>query len=268
MGRGPTLDSRAWLALIPFISLIYIGIMVWAIADILLIDNSRVRGLPKGGWVLLVVVLPLIGSLLWVAIGRERSEAPNHGRYRDQPMGVTGDRSRRRMTTPPSCSGSSREREQAERIRELGAPSSPSATGTIRRRRPEPAGHRGRSAGAPADPGFAAYNHLMARVFVLLPFVVVRRDGVVDRRHRAHRPRRVRGLPKGGWIVLVILLPVVGAVLWFLLGRERLTAGRSLRRDGTGGSGRRPCVPEPAQPGQGTAAAHPRSRGASRRTRR
>lgn len=31
--------------------------------------------------------------------------------------------------------------------------------------------------------------------------------------------RDVRGLGKGAWIPLIILLPVVGAVLWFLFGR-------------------------------------------------
>ena len=104
---------------LPFISLIYIGIMVWAIADILLIDSSRVRGMPKGGWVFLVVVLPLIGSVLWVTIGRERSEAPNHGRYRDQPMGVAAGRSPSPDDDPAFLQRLKVEREQAERIREL-----------------------------------------------------------------------------------------------------------------------------------------------------
>lgn len=33
---------------------------------------------------------------------------------------------------------------------------------------------------------------------------------------------RVRGLPKYGWIGLAILLPLIGPLLWFLVGRERL----------------------------------------------
>ena len=32
---------------------------------------------------------------------------------------------------------------------------------------------------------------------------------------------RVRGVPKGLWIVIIILLPVVGPVLWFLVGRGK-----------------------------------------------
>ena len=34
-------------------------------------------------------------------------------------------------------------------------------------------------------------------------------------------PYRVRGLPKAAWVVIVILLPVIGGVLWFLIGRGR-----------------------------------------------
>jgi hypothetical protein len=64
----------------------------------------------------------------------------------------------------------------------------------------------------------------MTRVYVLIFVAVVAATvwSIVD--IALIEPRRVRGLPKGGWIVLVLLLPVVGAVLWFLLGRERLTA--------------------------------------------
>ncbi|WP_111719594.1 PLDc N-terminal domain-containing protein [Homoserinimonas sp. OAct 916] len=34
-------------------------------------------------------------------------------------------------------------------------------------------------------------------------------------------PYRVRGLPKAAWVVVVILLPVIGGVLWFWIGRGR-----------------------------------------------
>ena len=40
---------------------------------------------------------------------------------------------------------------------------------------------------------------------------------------------RVRALPKVLWILFVIVLPVVGTALWFLLGRERLPDGGSTR---------------------------------------
>ncbi|WIB35373.1 PLDc N-terminal domain-containing protein [Curtobacterium sp. MCJR17_043] len=53
----------------------------------------------------------------------------------------------------------------------------------------------------------------------------------------ATMPRsRVRSLRKGIWILLVLVLPVVGGVLWFLLGR---TPARGQRGGGGGGAGYR-----------------------------
>jgi hypothetical protein len=46
--------------------------------------------------------------------------------------------------------------------------------------------------------------------------------------HLALTPRnQVRGIPKQAWIVFVILVPVVGGVMWFAVGRVR--AGESPR---------------------------------------
>jgi len=38
---------------------------------------------------------------------------------------------------------------------------------------------------------------------------------------------RTRGLPKLGWICVVALFPVVGGLMWFLVGRGRKNSGRS-----------------------------------------
>lgn len=60
----------------PFLfSLLVIALMVGALVDIIRRDDSQVRFLPKMAWVIIVILLPLIGSLLWFAIGREYSEA-------------------------------------------------------------------------------------------------------------------------------------------------------------------------------------------------
>ncbi len=46
----------------------------------------------------------------------------------------------------------------------------------------------------------------------------------------AGSPRQTRVLPKGLWLLIVILLPVLGLVLWVLFGRPR--SPRSPRRRG------------------------------------
>lgn len=37
-------------------------------------------------------------------------------------------------------------------------------------------------------------------------------------------PIRHRGVPKPAWVVIVLLLPVIGGILWFALGRVRRRA--------------------------------------------
>ncbi|OCW87521.1 hypothetical protein A8M60_01785 [Nocardia farcinica] len=54
----------------PYLGLIYLVILVIALIDIINTDDAAVRGLPKFAWVILVVMLPLIGALVWLAVGR------------------------------------------------------------------------------------------------------------------------------------------------------------------------------------------------------
>jgi hypothetical protein len=56
-------------------SLLVIALMVGALIDIITRVDSQVRFLPKMAWIIIVILLPLIGSLLWFAIGREYAEA-------------------------------------------------------------------------------------------------------------------------------------------------------------------------------------------------
>ncbi|MFT4397981.1 PLD nuclease N-terminal domain-containing protein [Gordonia lacunae] len=58
----------------PYLGLIYLVVLVAALIDIITTDDAAVRGLPKFGWVLLVVMIPLVGALLWLAIGRPAAD--------------------------------------------------------------------------------------------------------------------------------------------------------------------------------------------------
>jgi hypothetical protein len=44
-----------------------------ALIDIITRDDSGIRHLPKITWVFIVILLPLIGSLVWFAVGRDWS---------------------------------------------------------------------------------------------------------------------------------------------------------------------------------------------------
>ncbi|MBP3978900.1 PLDc N-terminal domain-containing protein [Microbacterium sp. BLY] len=60
----------------PFLfSFLVIALMIGALIDIITRDDSQVKYLPKMVWIIIVILLPLIGSVLWFAIGREYGEA-------------------------------------------------------------------------------------------------------------------------------------------------------------------------------------------------
>lgn len=96
-------------------------IMVAALVDI--IPRHDAKHLPKIVWIVLVVLMPFVGSLLWFALGREWASAP---RWRapeaSAPATVVG-------SVPPAPPRSTeeqlaaldREIEQAERLRALEA---------------------------------------------------------------------------------------------------------------------------------------------------
>lgn len=45
--------------------------MVFSIVDVAMIERHRVRALPKTAWIVIVVILPVVGPLLWLTLGRE-----------------------------------------------------------------------------------------------------------------------------------------------------------------------------------------------------
>ena len=96
----------------PFLfSLLVIVLMVGALIDIITREDSQVRFLPKMAWIVIVILLPLIGGLLWFAIGREYSEAG----LRIPRMRTAGRPSRRpspQPAPPPSTPVDTRSTEQ------------------------------------------------------------------------------------------------------------------------------------------------------------
>lgn len=58
----------------PLFSLLIVALTVVALIDIITRDDTQVKHMPKLVWILLVVFLPLIGGILWFAVGREYPE--------------------------------------------------------------------------------------------------------------------------------------------------------------------------------------------------
>ena len=52
-------------------SILVIALMIGALVDIIKRDDAEVKYLPKLVWLIVVILLPLIGALLWFGLGRE-----------------------------------------------------------------------------------------------------------------------------------------------------------------------------------------------------
>ncbi|KJL21625.1 hypothetical protein RL72_02589 [Microbacterium azadirachtae] len=52
-------------------SILVLVLMIGALIDIITRRDDQVKHLPKVFWVILVIILPLAGSLIWFLVGRE-----------------------------------------------------------------------------------------------------------------------------------------------------------------------------------------------------
>jgi hypothetical protein len=57
------------LVILPFLVL---TLDVFTIVDVMLIDRSRIRVLNRLSWVILIILVPVVGAILWLTLGRER----------------------------------------------------------------------------------------------------------------------------------------------------------------------------------------------------
>jgi hypothetical protein len=58
---------------VPILALLTLAIMITALIDAITRREDQVKHLPKFAWIILIVLLPFIGSVLWFTIGREWS---------------------------------------------------------------------------------------------------------------------------------------------------------------------------------------------------
>ncbi len=52
-----------------------LALLVYCLVDCIQTDEARVRNLPKIGWILLIIVVPIVGGLAWLFAGRPRDGA-------------------------------------------------------------------------------------------------------------------------------------------------------------------------------------------------
>ena len=65
------------------LSFLPIALIIFALVDLIRSDESQVKYLPKMGWVLVIVFLPVIGSIVWLVIGKDRGRATENVSFGD-----------------------------------------------------------------------------------------------------------------------------------------------------------------------------------------
>ena len=65
--------------------LLVLGLWVFCILDVIMSEETIIRNLPKGMWLLLVVILPVVGSIAWLIAGRPEGAAFRVGDTRRRP---------------------------------------------------------------------------------------------------------------------------------------------------------------------------------------
>ncbi|WP_104044982.1 PLD nuclease N-terminal domain-containing protein [Arthrobacter sp. ZGTC412] len=51
-------------------------IFVYGLVDVIRTDGRLTRGISKPAWIVVMIVLPVVGAILWLLIGRPRSASP------------------------------------------------------------------------------------------------------------------------------------------------------------------------------------------------
>jgi hypothetical protein len=97
--------ARVWFIL----GLMVVVLTVYTLVECAMFDRSRIRGLPRWVWIFVILLVPVIGPLLWLAVGRGRRPAPG-GRV---------NRSQAPDDDPEFLKRLDRQKTQQERIRQL-----------------------------------------------------------------------------------------------------------------------------------------------------
>lgn len=64
--------------LIP-LGIVAVGLIIYALIESLMTPRHQVRAMPKGVWIVLIILVPLVGALLWLFLGRRRGSASAGG---------------------------------------------------------------------------------------------------------------------------------------------------------------------------------------------
>ena len=96
-----------------FVGPLMLAFTVYCVVTVLMTREDQIRHLPKVGWLVLVLLFPLVGGLAWVLVGRDRQPARRSAYERPAPQFPEYDRRGRASGATPES-----DEEFLRRIRE------------------------------------------------------------------------------------------------------------------------------------------------------
>jgi len=70
--------------------LLAVGLAVYAVLDVLRSRDEEISVLGRTAWVVISVVLPILGPVLWITVGRQRAGGGGGGGGGGRPTGPVG----------------------------------------------------------------------------------------------------------------------------------------------------------------------------------
>lgn len=67
-------------------AILSVAIAIFALADCIQTGDDKVRGLPKWAWIVLIVLIPWIGPITWLIVGKDRTGGTRGGPGRSGPQ--------------------------------------------------------------------------------------------------------------------------------------------------------------------------------------
>jgi Phospholipase_D-nuclease N-terminal len=66
-------------------------IFVYGLVDVIRTDRRLTRGISKPAWIVVMIVLPVVGAILWLLIGRPRDSSPQQQKSYPHPTAPDDD---------------------------------------------------------------------------------------------------------------------------------------------------------------------------------
>ena len=96
-------QTRAVIKVDLLMGLVTFALWVYCLVDVIGTPTALVRNLPKVGWIVLVLLFPLVGSIAWLVAGRPSSAGPRRSPHeRAQPAFPEYDRPGRAAPADPA----------------------------------------------------------------------------------------------------------------------------------------------------------------------